>query len=398
MRQTAVEIGLHYSLTGRQTSTADSDDSNRVFWTAYAIEISLAYNLGRPPSISQEHITARLPTVSSSATALGVHHIRHRQIQARIVSQVYYGNCDEDENIQSTRQIRVTRLQSELDEWRLALSDICSGEDSGPYPPRCVLLQQTSVVRVSLVLTLMVVSSYWDRLYHGTTFVLHRASPLCPHPPDESLVRCIRSAGAYIDNMAEVLRMSNVPLSWMLVQGVLFAGLTMLVTARTNYRRLASCAGMTFLLVDLPSWSRKCCVCLAVINERWSEELLPELSNQFEFLADDTLGFISTELTNDVTGSRDYHPHANALAGGVNRREEATSTDHDDTFVSSDASGIGVPLGMDATRCLDISMTGGWESLDLFGNFSGIDDSQTFWGIFAPELDSVSYGPRILLG
>jgi len=64
-------------------------ERSRVFWTAYSIEISLAYNLGRPPSIGEEHITARLPVVNSRDLSFGLHHIKHRRIQSRIVSQVY---------------------------------------------------------------------------------------------------------------------------------------------------------------------------------------------------------------------------------------------------------------------------------------------------------------------
>lgn len=245
--------------------------------------------------------------------------------------------------------------------------------------------------------------SYWDRLYHGTTFVLHRASPLCPHPSDESLERCIRSAGAYIDDMADILRASNVPLSWMLVQGILFAGLTMLVSVRTNYHRLASRTGLPFLLVELPAWSRKCSVCLAVVNERWGEkELLPELGNQFELLADDTLGAISTELTSQIATNRGY-PRAqpNSMVGnGLVANTAAATGQHSSGFTP----GLGeqelmTSLDTNNSRFGDFGMpTTSWENLDLFRDVLGIDDSQTFWDIFAPETDSNGHGQRNLFG
>ncbi|KAJ6447310.1 C6 transcription factor [Purpureocillium lavendulum] len=233
--RTAVEIGLHCSLRGWQASSKDIDDRNRVFWTAYAIEISLAYNLGRPPSIGQEHITAKLPDITSRDTALGVHHIRHRQIQARIVSQVYYGNDQGNGDLREMQQSRIASLQSELDEWRLALDDICPRDSDAQYPR----------------------------------------------------------------------------------------------------------------------------------------------SHQFEFLADDTLAFVSKELTT----------HVPADSGYSFRRQDGID--------SSLVVGQSLP---EAAPALDQNAITGWENLDLFNDFLGIDDSQTFWGPFAPELDSFDYNSRMLLG
>lgn len=199
--------------------------------------------------------------------------------------------------------------------------------------------------------------------------------------------------------MADVLRASNVPLSWMLVQGILFAGLTMLVTARTNYHRLASRTGLPFLLVELPAWSRKCSVCLAVVNERWGEkELLPELGNQFEILADDTLGAISTELTSQIATNR-RHPHArtNRVAGdGLDgNAESATSQPPSALTPGPSEQDTMTSLDMSVSRFADISLpTASWENLDLFRDVLGIDDSQTFWDIFAPDTDISGYDQR----
>lgn len=66
----------------------------------------------------------------------------------------------------------------------------------------------------------------------------------------------------------------------------------MLISARANVKLL----DWSLLLVDLPAWSRKCSVCLAIMNERWQQDLLSELETHVEILADETLRFISNGL------------------------------------------------------------------------------------------------------
>lgn len=141
--QMAIEIGLHYEpATYQAASDQGLDDRRRVFWIAYAIELSLAYNLGRPPSIGDEHITARLPAPTSE-TALGIHLVKHRQIQSRIVSQVYCCTSRTGCMPPDERRSVILRLQAELEEWKAALPVVCqSGVASwyplmysSPYPP-----------------------------------------------------------------------------------------------------------------------------------------------------------------------------------------------------------------------------------------------------------------------
>lgn len=130
--QTAVEIGLHYVPKLSQVSTRDIDERSRVFWTAYAIEITLSYNLGRPPSIGEEHITSILPADTSEAASSAIHHIKHRQIQSRIISQVYYGKMHDV--TPSQRENIIADLQSELDQWRDALRSVCLQDKDTAYP------------------------------------------------------------------------------------------------------------------------------------------------------------------------------------------------------------------------------------------------------------------------
>jgi hypothetical protein len=129
----AVEIGLHCTLDTSDASDEVKDQRNRVFWAIYAIEISLAYNLGRPPSIGEDHIASSLPRPTSE-NLTSLHYIRHRQIQSRIVAQVY-GIKSHTRNMPAeNKEILVLDLQKELDEWQ-ASTPVDSG-NRGPYSYR----------------------------------------------------------------------------------------------------------------------------------------------------------------------------------------------------------------------------------------------------------------------
>jgi hypothetical protein len=275
----AIEIGLHQSSSTLQVTKSEADERDRVFWTCYIIEIILAYNLGRPPSMT-----------------VCLHHIRHRRIQGRIIAKVYGAAPTHQDLSEIEKQDVISGLQAELDHWKMSLPEAFDLSPTSGYPSRYHYASRC--VRT----TKLIMNRYWERLYNGTAFVLHRASPLYSSPPATSLEKCVRSAAAYIDDMIDVIRNSRVGLSWMLVQGVLFAGLTMLITARTNFHKLLPLTGLRFFLADFPAWVRKCAICLAVMNERWNETLLSTLESRFETLVNDTLRFISANISTSLEG------------------------------------------------------------------------------------------------
>nr|UMZ45319.1 hypothetical protein [Paramyrothecium sp.] len=336
----ATEIGLHHLPRSPNTRDEQQDERNSVFWTAYSIEISLAYNLGRPPSIGEDYITAALPEARDE-TAIACHYVEHRRIQSRILSRVYCAKYTVESSTPDQQQTIIAGLQAELDGWKANI------------PHR--RLQAVSAYP----------QSYWDRLYHGTSFVLHRSSPLCPNPTPQSLENCIRAAGAYLDNMIKILRTSHVPLSWMLVQGVVFAGLTMLITGRRGFQKIVQCAGMAFLLVEFPAWARTCSICLAIINERWKEELISKLETQFEALANDTLRVISLALTSQP-------PMTSSQLGS--RSFANSTTDYTEPAGESVSIRIEEPL---------LSNDSGWDDFDTFKDVLGFDEMNTLWDMFS---------------
>lgn len=57
----AIDLGLHHE-TDRQSKLdpLERDMRRRLFWSAYCIDRNLATALGRPPSISDEWISAKV--------------------------------------------------------------------------------------------------------------------------------------------------------------------------------------------------------------------------------------------------------------------------------------------------------------------------------------------------
>ncbi|GAB7328572.1 hypothetical protein MBLNU13_g00523t1 [Cladosporium sp. NU13] len=345
--RSAVEIGLHHSSTGCGASEDDAESRNRVFWTAYAIEITISYNLGRPPSISDEHITADYPTCSVE-TALAIQHIEHRRIQGRIISQVYCGALTGGHKTAEEQQQLIARLQTELDDWKVGVNALCPSSDESPYP-----------------------QSYWNRLYHGTSFVLHRKSPLCPAPSKTSLERCIRAAGGYVDDVYDLLKNSDVPTTWMLAQGVLFAGLTMLVTSRTSFRKIPRQVSLSLLLVDFPAWTRRCAVCLAIMNERWSHTLLAKLTGQFEVLADSTHRMISTAL---LSTSMEQSLH------------QAQEPSHTETQVDSIRGAEHLSFG-DPSDAFQEHVPDFMDNYDSFAELFSTSGTSSFWEFPSQDMD-----------
>ncbi|KAJ8117397.1 hypothetical protein OPT61_g1385 [Boeremia exigua] len=345
MRMT-IELGLHHEHKLWYPSEQQLDQRRRVFWTAYAIEVTLAYNLGRPPSISHEHITTDLPKETYDVQS-GIIHIKHRQIQGKIISQMYRASSQEHVPWEDQQRM-IAELQGRLEDWRTSIPAAHGDLSSSPYP-----------------------LSYWHRLYHSTTFVLHRKGPLCPLPSPDSLTLCIRSAGAYLDAIYQILRSSNVPESWMLIQGVLSAGLTMLISVRANFKSL----DWSLILVDVPAWSRKCSVCLAIMRERWKEDLLSELEDHIEILTDNTLKFITNGLAAEKarSGSQDL-----STDGSMHSQHP---------IVANELLGQPVELStcVSATDAVpevsDTHMATEWEPLGVFSEFLGVDFMDSYWDL-----------------
>lgn len=150
---------------------------------------------------------------------------------------------------------------------------------------------------------------------------LHRPNPLIPQPAIESTRRCLTAAGRFIDIYYSILKSSNVPLSWMLLQGTLLSATTLLVTAKMNgLLLLRQNATSIPMIMD---WNRKCSVIFAIISERWSDPSIHRLETQINLLATDTikqlLKFQTTLGTEqDMTQSQHNSKHGALPSSTVN--------------------------------------------------------------------------------
>lgn len=132
----AIEIGLHRQSNSWRYGQSDLDTRQRVFWAAYALEITVAFNLGRPPSITEEHIDVEFPNEAPD-TSLMLFHVRHRQIQCTMLREVYCISKRLQETPEEDRAVIIERIQAQLDSWRDSLKDIYDGANSR-YPPQYV--------------------------------------------------------------------------------------------------------------------------------------------------------------------------------------------------------------------------------------------------------------------
>ncbi|KAA8909979.1 fungal-specific transcription factor domain-containing protein [Sphaerosporella brunnea] len=255
-----IELGLHRDNNNWKFTPAERQLRRCVFWTAYTVEITVAFNLGRPPSITEEHIDAKLPE-ADPGLALAVHHVRHRQIQARMMASVYGAAVAESNG---DPEGTVENIQRALHEWFEALRGIFRWSEASAYP-----------------------LEYWQRLYYSTMTALHRPSPLVPKPTLSSAKICIRSSGAYIEILHQLMaRVSIMPQSWMFIQGLLLAGTTMLFTAKTYAQHISGEEEEEgrLLLEQTLEWGRECSIVLAIMMERWQREGNSRLLQSFEDL------------------------------------------------------------------------------------------------------------------
>ncbi|KAE8420864.1 fungal-specific transcription factor domain-containing protein [Aspergillus pseudocaelatus] len=286
----AIELGLHRHNDGWKFTTDELEHRRRVFWTTYAIEITLAFNLGRPTSISFEDADAPLPS-NTEEVALSIHHIRHRQIQEQMLCVVYRSRSRNAVPVAEPEESlsKVESLQQKLDRWHQELHELYY-QSASPYPVE-----------------------YWDRLYYSTSAALSRPTPLVPRPGPKLQKRCFLSSCRVIEIHEKLIRNFRLPYSWMLLQGLVFSAISMIVTARTSPIVLSREFGVDEFLDVLTRCVRKFHVVLAVLRERWTGLGMRHLENLLDKLCQDTLRHTINILAKQPSGKAlsvqpSFHP------------------------------------------------------------------------------------------
>lgn len=272
----AIELGLHRHNDSWKLSQDEFELRRRLFWTTYAIEITLAFNLGRPASISYEDADAPFPQATPDMI-MPVHHIRHRQIQEKMLLQVYRGRKKSAFTTAETRQSMMDDLQIQLDQWHQELHKL-HAQSTSPYPVE-----------------------YWDRLYYSTSAALSRPTPLVPRPGPQSHERCFLSSGRVIEIHDQLIRQFRLPNSWMLLQGLTLSAVSMIVTARANTLVLSKRIGFESLLDNMTKWIRKLSVVMAVMRERSPAFATNNLEDILDKISRDTVRHIISMMTNERT-------------------------------------------------------------------------------------------------
>lgn len=267
-------MGLHRHNTYWAFDERQWDIRQRLFWATYVLDRTVCFNLGRPLTLSDEQIDAALPgpDVAQSAgdepcIALAVHHIRLRQIQARIITEVYTAGRLKALTGEPQRLQILVSIQGELDQWREQLGAVYSPELSSHS------------------------FEWYERLYHTTTAALHRATPLFPRPSEASIRRCYEASSRAVRIYYSLWRASEMERSWMLIQGTFLAGITMLYTiwaseAFSQAVRIdevcESCRMCSVVLAALGSGNgpSKFCSALETLTNLTTRKLLAQVQQQ----------------------------------------------------------------------------------------------------------------------
>lgn len=86
--------------------------------------------MGRPPSITDEHISTRMP-IATPENVMAMHMARHRRIQSQIIAKVYSAAAILTD--ETARDGILSQLQGSLDVWMADLPELYA-QCSSLYP------------------------------------------------------------------------------------------------------------------------------------------------------------------------------------------------------------------------------------------------------------------------
>lgn len=268
--RTALELGLHRKTTkALELDPFNEEMRKRIWWSVYALERTIAFQLGRPISIQEDEIDNELPldidchiadpeqiiarrvainqylsetgtTLENNPYPLGwttmspsLHHIRLRRILTKIKQTVYHPTFSSE--TMGARCAHVESLLSELDEWRDRVPTNrhpikSMGNDPRgipDIPDNCIEKDQGES---SDRLEIPFYNSEWFELqYHNAVQVLLIPCALTASSPNKYLHRAARAAMTSCELQRRRLRKnSQAPLSVYSLHKLFMAGVFML--------------------------------------------------------------------------------------------------------------------------------------------------------------------------
>ncbi|CAK7212902.1 hypothetical protein SBRCBS47491_001621 [Sporothrix bragantina] len=270
-----IELGYHRDVKknfGARLGTVQVELRKRVFWTAFAIDCSVAMFLGRPFGVSLWDIDVGLPQnigdgnvfadahpgtgICAPAPDLSValHMFRLRRLWAKIQFALF---SDTSNNTKNTRvRIRTTepayiariqQLQAELDDWRAT---------APPEPPR-----------TGEALTLFGSKDWYDSNYSHSILLLHRNHLIEARSAVSAPIvhACLEATERISRGYYRQFILGRVGCTWGCLHVLFLAGLTYLHSLWTSPAARAARS-----LSAVSSTCMDCSMVFAVMAERWT--------------------------------------------------------------------------------------------------------------------------------
>jgi len=249
--RTCIDLGLHRKANSTNLDPFTAQMRRRLFWTVYYLERVIAISLGRPVSISDRHIDLELPynvdddvrdpailtspqpmTTRTSLT-FAICLFQLRRFDSKIQHSIYRA----DRPLHTLRP-KMDKLYRELEEWKASVTSLFSGSELD-YP----MLHYNRAVRL-LIQPFLPLLPITDPYYHI----------------------CLRAAGDICQTHKRLHQTLEYGHSFLAVQTVFVAGITMLYALWTNTDRVWSvrmsndiraCSAVLFVMGERAAWVKK---------------------------------------------------------------------------------------------------------------------------------------------
>ncbi|KAL1888277.1 hypothetical protein Sste5346_009669 [Sporothrix stenoceras] len=301
-----IELGYHRNVKsfGPQMGAVQVELRKRAFWTAFAIDCSVAMFLGRPLGVSIWEIDVELPknigdgNVFATATnnnsgvappapdlSVALHMFRLRRLWAKVHVALFTDTT----RIRTTDEeytARIRQFQVELDEWRAT---------APPEPPR-----------TGEALTLFGSNDWYNSNYSHSVLLLHRnqlieARSAVPAP---IVIACLEATECISRGYYRQFILGHVGCTWGCLHVLFLAGLTYLHCLWTS-----AAARAARPLNSVTNTCMDCSMVFAVMAERWDRAAA--YRDMFETLSRKTMAMLVE------VGVSDSEPSMSAWPGSV---------------------------------------------------------------------------------
>jgi hypothetical protein len=199
----STELDLHQDMTSIETSPAEADLRQRLFWSLYSMDRAVSNTLGRPTGLQDAEISTHFPgAVNASASNVDVtnHCFRLRQLQSQVADVLYQCTLPFSSTF-------IDNMQDRIDNW---LSTVPTAADS------------------------VGMTDWFHHAYHNLSIFLHRPSVANPDPTSRDIQTCFHSAQAVLRIYWKLYRSDAVDCTWMAIHWLFLAAVVHLYCLWTH--------------------------------------------------------------------------------------------------------------------------------------------------------------------